>query len=236
MKRRRRKEEEEENHRFHEGSAAPQNEREEFEWENSIELPGVPAVRLRSTRDARERRAGLSARAQEYRAKTPQFNYSEFTQVGAQYYDSEQRQYRLAMGSNPARATLVARGVIRTKRIYRPSHYMTLGLLQDEFDGLGLGTQMLHMKLPIALRGRGAFPRQGDRLQLYQPRSQTTLTCRVRSVYYQANASTGYAIVDNTVLWGKVANPEFYASFITRPTPRDRHRRSMRFGLKKRRV
>lgn len=213
------------------------NQREEFEWEHGVELPPVSATRLPSTRKVRQSGAALTSRGQEYRVKTPHFNYSQFTRVGAHYYDREHRQYRIAMSSNPTRATLVARGVIRTERVYRPSYYMNLGFLQDETSGFDLGTQMLHMKISIALRGRGDFPRGGDRLELYQPRSQTTLTCKVRSVFYEAGAATGHAIIDNTLLWGKVTNPEFYEHFITKPTRENRYRRgTTRYGLKKRRI
>ena len=208
---------------------------EEFEWEYGVELPQEFATTLVPTARERRESGAYSERGQEYRAKTPQMNYSQFTQVGAQYHDSKQRQYRIAMNSNSTRATLVARGVIRTKHVYRPSYYMNLGLLQSELDGIDLGTQMLHIKIPIALRGRERFPQQRTRLTLYQKRSQTTLTCRIRSVFFEANAATGYAIVDKTVMWGKVINPDFYASFITKPTPRNKFRRGVRPGLKKQR-
>ncbi len=210
------------------------NEKEEFEWEYGIELPITKNNKLRRGRPP-PRSAGPTEQSQEYHAKNPQFNYSEFSQVGAQYFDSKQRQYRFAMNSNPTRATLVKRGIIKTQEIQNPTYFLKIGLLTDEFSGIDLGTQMVHIKLPIALRQRVSFPKRGDDFELYQPRSQTTLTGHIEKLHREANASTGYAIVTRVIMWGKVANPEYYASFITKSSHHSKHRRRMRGGLRKRR-
>ncbi len=209
------------------------NEKEEFEWEYGIELPITKTSKLKRGRGRRAK--APTAQSQEYHAKNPQFNYSEFSQVGAQYFDSKQRQYRFAMNSNPTRAILVKRGIIKTQEIQNPAYFLKIGLLTDEFSGIDLATQMIHIKLPIALRHRVSFPKRGDDLELYQPRSQTSLTARIEKIHREANASTGYAIVSRVIMWGKVANPEFYASFITKSSHHNKYRRRMRGGLRKRR-
>lgn len=214
------------------------NEKEEFEWEYGVVLPITTKKSSPLRLDQLGKRGrGIPAteRSQEYHAKNPQFNYSEFSQVGAQYFDFKQRQYRIATNSNPTRAKLVRRGLIKSKEIKNPTYFLNNGLLTDEFSGLDLGTQMMHLKLPIALRHRVGFPKRGDNLELYQPRSQTTLTGRIEKIYHQPRASTGYAIVNNVIMWGKVANPEFYASFITAPGHRSKYRRHIRGGGRQRR-
>ena len=213
------------------------NEKEEFEWEYGVVLPITKKSTSLRLDQLGKRGRGIptTERSQEYHAKNPQFNYSEFSQVGAQYFDFKQRQYRIATNSNPTRAKLVRRGLIKNKEIKNPTYFLNNGLLTDEFSGLDLGTQMMHLKLPIALRHRVGFPKRGDNLELYQPRSQTTLTGRIEKIYHQPRASTGYAIVNNVIMWGKVANPEFYASFITTPGHRSKYRRRMRGGGSRRR-
>ena len=208
------------------------NQKEEFEWEFGIALPITKkTINLKQL----GRRVNITEKSEEYHAKNPQFNYSEFSQVGAQYFDVKQRQYRIATNSNPTRSTLVSRGIIKTKEIHNPTYFINNDLLTDEFSGIDLGTQMLHIKLPISLRHRVRLPNRGDNLELYQPRSQTTLTGRIEKIYHQPHASTGYAIVTQVVMWGKVANPEFYATFITKSTHHSKYRRGMRGGMRRRR-
>jgi len=210
------------------------NEKEEFEWEFGVALP-ITKQTINLKQLGKHASAVTTEKSQEYHAKNPQFNYSEFSQVGAQYFDAKQRQYRIATNSNPTRATLVSRGIIKIKEIHNPTYFLNNELLTDEFSGVDLGTQMLHIKLPISLRHRVSLPKRGDHLELYQPRSQTTLTGRIEKIYHQPHASTGYAIVDQVVMWGKVANPEFYATFITKSTHHSKYRRGLRGGMRRRR-
>lgn len=208
------------------------NEREEFEWEYDVDLPALSTTDLRPTdRRRRVTETAFSEKGQEYRSRTPHLKYAQFTQVGVQYYDSEQRQYRMAMNSNPTRTDLVARGIIRVKKVHRPAYYLEQGFLATELDGFDLKTQMLHVKIPISLRGTTTFPQHGECLQLYHPKSQTTMTCRIRSLFSEPKAATGYAIVDDTVMWGKATNPEAYRLFLTQPTRKSKYRKDLRHAL-----
>lgn len=126
-----------------------------------------------------------------YETKNPHPNYHEFGR--AQFVDQLGRQYRIAKQGEGVRA---ARGEI----------------VPDISD-----TQLLYVRLPIRKGGSSlAQPQPGDRLILYQLRTQRSGHALVEESYFSARAATGTIRVRHFVLGNPVADPSQWKHLLPR--------------------
>ena len=138
---------------------------------NDGDLLRVPGLTGVGKTDRRHRTKNRS-----YHARTPQPNYSEFE--GTQYVDRpEGRQYRIPR---------------------------TTSKIVDMLGGTDPRTtrdRIMWVRLPIRRGGATIQPPQiGDRLQLYQLRTQRRAQCVVDETYFGPKAATGYIRVGQFTL------------------------------------
>lgn len=123
----------------------------------------------------RQRRKRFHDVRQAYHARTPQPNYSEFGK--AEFVDAHGRHYKIP-----------------------PTDEQVLRLLAGT-DPRTTSTRILWIRLPIRKGGSHMeSPRQGDRLRLYQLRSQREATCLVEQNFMGPRAATGYLRVTSFVV------------------------------------
>jgi len=137
-----------------------------------------------------------------YEAKTPEPNYEEFGEIGADFIDFKHREYILATSEHQIVSKYARVGDIKFPDYTEPS------LTKSE----GVGTQIFWIRIPTHLRGTVDFPEPEDEwITMYFHRNQILCKGRTDGVYVSGpKKKTGFVILRNFQSSGQVLDPSKY--------------------------